>query len=136
MAKIEFPGFAEYQKKFAALSSPKAVEAAIRYASYPAAGMLVDELKKAAPVDTGDLRDSICLTPFREEGGFVYTQVEFAGYDRKGTPNALKARVLESGRSDRQKRPFIRKTVRRVQKKAEGLMQTTLDHYLYEKFGK
>lgn len=139
MATIEFKGIAEYQKKLEALGK-KDADKAIRYAIYPAAGMVRDEIKRAAPVDSGDLEESVTLTPMKDEDGFIHTKVVFAGYDSKGVPNALKARVLESGRSSRSgkvgKNPFVRRAVNRARKKAEGLMQAALDHYLYEYFRK
>lgn len=139
MATIAFKGIAEYQKKLEELGKRDA-DKAIRYAIYPAAGMVRDEIKRAAPVDTGDLENSVALTKMTEEDGFIYTKVVFAGYDSKGVPNQLKARALESGRSSPGgkvgKRPFVRKAVNRARKKAEGLMQAALDHYLYEYFRK
>lgn len=139
MATIAFKGIAEYQKKLEELGKRDA-DKAIRYAIYPAAGMVRDEIYNAAPVDTGDLENSVALTKMTEEDGFIYTKVVFVGYDSKGAPNQLKARALESGRSSPGgkvgKRPFVRKAVNRARKKAEGLMQAALDHYLYEYFRK
>lgn len=136
MATIEFPGIKAYQKQLEQLGSMREVEKMLKYAIYPAAGEVLDAIRSETPVDTGDLRDSETLTKYRTEDGYVYTQVSFAGYDRKGTPNVVKARVLESGSSNQKKRPFIRKAVRRVERKAEQLMQTALDKYLYDKFRK
>lgn len=139
MATIEFKGITEYQKKLEELGKKNA-DKAIRYAIYPAAGMVRDEIKRAAPVASGDLEDSVTLIPMTEEDGFIYTKVVFAGYDSKGVPNQLKARALESGRSSANgkvgKHPFVRRAVNRARKKAEGLMQAALDHYLYEYFRK
>lgn len=136
MAKIEFKGLREYEEKLEELSDPKEIRKLIKYATYPAAGMIIEEIKKAAPYRTGDLHDSLGLSPFREQDGFVYTQVTVSGRDRYGTPNALKARVLESGRSNLRKRRFIANAVRRKKKAAVALMQTMVDKYLYEKFRK
>ena len=106
------------------------VEKAARYAVYPAAGMVLDELKAATPVDTGDLRDSERLTKFTSEEDAVYTEIIFDGRDRKGVANELKARVLESGSSKRRKQPFIRPTLRRVAERANQIMQEKLDEYI------
>lgn len=135
MATIEFKGIIEYQKKLEALGKKNA-DKAIRYAIYPAAGMVRDEIYNATPVDTGDLEDSVTLTKMTEENGFIYTKVVFAGYDSKGVPNVVKARVAESGRSSENgkvgKHPFVRRAVNRVRPKAIALMQAALCHYLYE----
>ena len=49
---------------------------------------------------SGDLADSLTLSTMRNDDGYINTKVMFAGYDRNGTANAIKAAVLESGRSD------------------------------------
>lgn len=140
MATIEFKGIEAYQKKLEELGKRDAAKA-IRYAIYPAADVVADEIKKSVPVSddprtAGDLRDGLILTPMKDEDGFIHTTATFAGYDHKGTPLPMIARTLESGRSTPEgkvgKHPFIRKAVDRVRKKAEGLMQTYLDRYLYE----
>lgn len=128
MATIEFKGIEAYQKKLRALGAKG--DSACRYAIYDAAGMVLDELKKATPVDTGDLRASEGLSGMKNKDGYIYAQIEFAGVDRKGAPNAVKARVLESGSQKRKKHPFIRPTLRRVQPLAQAMMEKSLDEYL------
>ena len=138
MPSIEFKGLEAYQKQIAALSDPKTVEAMCKYSIYDAAGYVLEELKKATPVGDdpqtrGDLRDSIITTPMQSKDGFVYEKLDFAGYDRKGVPNMLKARVLESGRSGPTgisgKHPFVRQTVRRCTKLAEFMMDKAVNQY-------
>ena len=130
MAKIEFEGIDEYAKQLDALGA--AAEKACKYAAYNAAGMVIDAIKSNCPADTGDLRESMILTEFRNDDGFVYTKVDFAGYDEKGVPNRLKARVLESGRSDRPgyKHPFIRPAVNRVKGAAQIEIERSLDYFI------
>lgn len=135
MARISFPGIAAYQKQLEELGKRDA-DKMIRYAIYPAAEIVADEVKSSIPVDTGDLRDSMILTPMEDADGFISTEVRFVGYDRKGVPNQLKARALERGTSRVRARRFIKKAVAATKKRAEGLMQTYIDKYLYEKFGK
>ena len=134
MANITFDGIAAYQKQIEALGNPKTVEKMCKYAIYDAAGMVCDEIKKETPVDTGDLRSSVKLEAMRTHDGETYTKVTFAGYDRKGVPNMLKARVLESGRSGPTgitgKHPFVRQTVRRCAKLAEFMMDRAVNEYL------
>ncbi len=139
MAKIEFPGIGEYQKLLASLGA--SAEGVCKYAIYDAAGVVIDEIKARTPVDeesksgSGDLRDSWCLTHMQNNEGFVYTKVDCPGYDRKGVPNRIKARVLTSGRSDqsgRKKNPFVRQAVNAVKSKAISLIEFNLDKKINE----
>jgi HK97 gp10 family phage protein len=113
-------GLDEYMKKLTDLGA--SVEGSIKRAVYPAAGMVIEAIKANTPVDTGGLRDSAALRTFKNEDGYVFTQVTFEGYDEKGHPNPVKARVLESGSSTRKKHPFIRPAVNRVKAQAEGMI--------------
>lgn len=144
MASIEFDGIDEYIQKLGRLADPKTIEAACRYAIYPAAGFVADEIKKATPIGhdpatgmpTGDLAESVCIAKMETEDGVTSATVTFAGYDRNGTPNAIKARVLESGNSHVRGRHFVRKTVQRIRNRAIGLMDAAFSHYIYEKYRK
>jgi HK97 gp10 family phage protein len=130
MATISFKGLDAYQRQIAALGNPKTVESMCKYSIYDAAGMVADELKKATPFDTGDLRDSIALEAMVTRDGVTYTKIDFAGYDRKGVPNMIKARVIESGTSRVKKKPFVRPTIKRVTKTAEFMMDKAINEYL------
>lgn len=130
MAKIEFPGIGEYQKLLAGLGA--SAEGVCKYAVYDAAGVVIDEIKARTPVDSGDLRDSTALTRFENKDGFIYTKIDWPGYDSKGTPNRIKARVLESGSSTRQKHPFIRRAVNAVRTRALSLIEFNLDKKINE----
>ena len=141
MATIEFKGIDAYIEQLKALD--KDADKAIRYAIYPGADVVADEIKAHIPVSddprsSGDLAKSMVLTPMVDRDGFIFTQVKFAGYDSKGVPNQLIARVLESGRSGTHtgKHPFIRPVVNQVKKRAQQLMDTALNMYLQEKLRK
>ena len=125
MAKIEFKGLDEYAKDLGRLVVKS--EGIIKYAVYPAAKQALDALKANTPVDTGDLRDTERLTNFEDRNGYIYTTIIFPGYDEKGTPNPIKARVLESGSSKQPKRPFIRPTMNSIKNQVIETMRTTLD---------
>ena len=120
MAKIQMEGLDDYMKRLKDLGA--SVEGSIKRAVYPAAGMVIEAIKANTPVDTGGLRNSAALRTFQNENGFVYTEVTFEGYDERGHPNPVKARVLESGSSTRQKHPFIRPAVNRVKAQAEAMI--------------
>lgn len=130
MAKIEMKGLDKYAEKLRQLGAR--ADGVIKYAVYPGAAIVADEIKSNIPVDTGALRDSMKLSAMRNDDGYVYTEIYFDGYDEKGAPNAVKARVLESGSSTRQKRPFIRQAVNRVKAKAEAAMAAALDEKINE----
>ena len=121
MAKIQMEGLDDYMKRLKDLGA--SVEGSIKRAVYPAAGMVIEAIKANTPVDTGGLRNSAALRTFQNENGFVYTEVTFEGYDERGHPNPVKARVLESGSSTRQKHPFIRPAVNRVKLAAEFMIE-------------
>lgn len=134
MATIKFEGLEAYADKLRQLGAD--VEGSIKRAVYPAAGMVIEAIKGNTPVripDGGDLRESLALTKYENEGGFVFTKVVFDGYDRNGVPNALKANVLESGSSTRRKHPFIRPAVNRVKRAAELMIETEFNKIIEEK---
>ena len=131
MAKIQMEGLDEYMKRLREMGA--SVEGSIKRAVYPAAGMVIEAIKANTPVDSGDLRDSAALRVFKNDNGFVYTQVTFEGYDEKGHPNPVKARVLESGSSTRQKHPFIRPAVNRVKAQAEAMIAAEFEKICDEK---
>ena len=125
MAKFEFKGMDEYAEKITKLG--KAGVGIIKYSVYGAADMVIGAIKANTPVDSGDLKESAILTNFKNEKGFIYTSVQFVGYDEKGTPNAIKARVLENGSSTRRKHPFIRPAVRAVEKQAIAKIEASMN---------
>lgn len=130
MATMHFKGIDEYSKKLAALGA--ASEGVCKYAVYEGAAILIEEIKANTPNANGDLQNSIGLAPMRNDDGFINTKIVWAGYDREGTPNALKAAVLEHGRSNKNKVPFIRPAVNRVRKAAEFAIGAALDKKIEE----
>lgn len=97
-------------------------------ALYEGAGVVADAIRNATPQDSGDLADSIGIAEFDKNGDKVSTAIGFSGYDEKGVPNIVKARVLEHGRVDASgrtvaKHPFIKNAVRKAKQKALNAMQ-------------
>ena len=128
MARITVPNLKEYEHQLYLLGAKS--EKVCKYAIYDAAGMVLEAIKAATPVGNGDLQESISLAPMRNDNGFVNTKIEWTGYDRDGTPNALKAAVLEHGRSNKSKVPFIRPAVQSVKRAAQFSMQMKLDEII------
>jgi HK97 gp10 family phage protein len=71
----------------------------------------------------------------KDGGGDWNTKIGFDGYDSKGVPNQLKARVLESGSSKQPKRPFVRPAVNATKVKAQAEMARVVDEELKKIFG-
>lgn len=79
-------------------------------------------------VPKGDLMESFGITPIsQDEDGNWNAKIGFDGYDRKGVPNQLKARAMESGTSTLRKRPFVRPAVNATKKKAIDVMNEIVD---------
>lgn len=138
MARITLKDPMAYQQKLASVS--KKLDGMLKYACYDAAGMVVESIKKHCPVDEGsesegDLRDSYITTPYQYDRGEVYTKITCAGYDSRGVPNLIKARVLESGRSKPDggitgKHRFVEKAVRAVRSQAQASIEKNLTQAL------
>lgn len=105
---------------------------------YPGAGALADEIKKnlSGHKRTGYLADSVTIVRMDQRGSKVTTAVVFAGYDKNGVPNAIKAAALESGTSRQKKSPFIRPAVNAVKARSNALMQQELDKIITEEMEK
>lgn len=129
MAKFKFTGIEKYVDSLEKIGGKNA-EGILKYAVYPGAAVVADAIREEIETNhkvSGDLAKSLSLATMRNEDGYVNTKVSFAGYDEKGVPNALKAAVLESGRSDRDGTHFISKTVRAVTDRAIDEMSKALD---------
>lgn len=96
-----------------------------------AAGIVADEVRgnlernlAGSIHSTGDLESSLGITPVDvDKNGKINARVGFHGYDSKGVPNQLKARVMESGSSKQQAKPFFRPAVDSVRKQVRDEME-------------
>ena len=116
MARMTVKAGTEYAQKLAALSGN--MKSVAEKAVYEAAGIVADQIRKnlteninddrsAAKRDgpkkkkegqesSGDLLDSLGIAPIQmDKYGYIGTKIGFDGYDRRGVPNPLKARVME-----------------------------------------
>lgn len=102
-------------------------------AIYEGARVLTDQVRQnlhsvLSEDATGDLEASLGITPIDlDNQGNWNAKIGFDGYDRNGTANLLKARVLESGSSKQQKRPFFRKAVNSKKKEAIQAMESVIN---------
>lgn len=134
MAKIDFSGIDEYVSLLEKVGNKNALSS-IKYAVYPGAAVVADAIRAELEANhgngSGDLAGSLTLADMRNDEGYINTKVTFAGYDSKGTPNALKAAALESGTSRGQDAThFISKTVKSVKERAISEMSKALDEKL------
>jgi len=125
MAKITFKAGEDYCLKLSKLAARS--DAIAKKAIYKGAGIVAEAIKSSlhdtvSDKATGDLENSIGISEMKNDGDGWNAKIGVEGYDRKGTPNALKARVRESGTSTRKKRPFVRPAVKKIKPKAESVM--------------
>ena len=133
MAKMAVKGLDEYIDKLSKLGSkmPEVAKRAVKAGVNPLADEVRKQLEKnlqGSKYSTGDLLDSLGTTPVGVDKNGVYNaKVGFSGYDRKGVPNALKARAMESGTSRQPKKPFVRPAVNRAKKRVLEEMGRSID---------
>lgn len=80
------------------------------------------------------LLDGFGVSPMQDDNGYFNVKLGFDGYNSvktkkypQGQPNALIARVTESGSSYREKTPFMRPAVNAARKPAEKAGQAKID---------
>lgn len=136
MARMTFNAGDEYMLKLSQLAAGS--EEIAKKAVYAAADIVTDKIREnltanlaGSEQSTGALEASLGITPIQvDRDGFINAKVGFDGYDEKGVPNQLKARVMESGSSKVQKRPFVRPAVNATKKAAQDEMQRVVNEEL------
>lgn len=108
-------------------------EEVIKRALFDGAGILADQVRSnlegvLSGKGTGELESSLGISDMRVNRGIADVAIGFQGYDSKGTPNALKARVLESGTSENpgRKKPFMRPAINSTKAAVQQKMVETL----------
>ena len=84
---------------------------------------------------TGQLVESLGITPIGMMGSEWSAHIGFDGYDTHHVAFQLIARVLESGTSTRQKKPFVRKTMNQTKTKVAAAMQAVVEEEYKKIFG-
>ena len=107
----------------------------------PPIGTKEEPLTGVSRRQKGDLIESFGLAPMQNEKGYINTKAGFDGYGSiqtkkypQGTPNAMLMRSVESGASFRKKHPVIRPAVKKIRKKAEEIMEQTVNEELKKIF--
>ena len=102
-------------------------------AIYAGADIIADKIKSnlqgvLSDEATGELVDSFGVTPISlDSSGNFNAKIGFDGYDSKGVANQLKARVIESGTSKKQKHPFVRPAANATKATAVARMGEVID---------
>lgn len=142
MAKIEFPGMAEYMKQLTELGrdAPKLINGAL----YDGAKVLadavrkeIDSLTKLDPRDRQGLKDGMGIARFWSRDGITMTKIGWSGYNAwktrrwpKGKPNALVARSQIRGTSWIHPNKFTSRAVKKARDSSISAMRDRLDRDL------
>lgn len=156
MARMTFKAGEEYALKLSKLEAE--ADNIAKRAIYEAANILITKIRENIVINlrdlryvgkkgnvlfknkynetTGDLEKSLGIAKIqRDESGNWNTKIGFDGYDSKGVPNQLKARVMESGSSKIRKRPFVRPAVNATKDRAVAKMGQVIDEEIAKIFG-
>lgn len=132
MAKIRFAGLEEYERQLSQLQTGSREIAG--KAIYAGAEIVADTIRtniQSLPSKTGTTKQGLLegfgIAPLQDDSGYLNVKTGFNGYNAKGIPNALMARVFESGTSKVPKHPFVRPAVNASRKQAEAKMAEVLD---------
>lgn len=89
---------------------------------------------RLSDVEKDGLLEGLGISPMQDDNGYRHVKIGFDGYNDvktkkypKGQPNALIARVTESGSSYRKKTPFIRPAVQAAEKAAIEAAKKKID---------
>ena len=131
MARMTIQGTDELELQLSKLADLDIAKDVVWAGAQPIADEIRKGLQKnlqGSKHSKGDLLDSLGIAPPDiDKNGNTNTKIGFTGYDSKGVANAVKARVMESGKSGQKKRPFIRPAINRSKDKALQAMQEKLD---------
>ena len=80
------------------------------------------------------LRESLGISPMRDDSGFLNVKVGFDGYNdiktRKypnGQPNAMVARIFNSGTSHNRKQPFFKRAISQSKERCKEVMRVEVE---------
>lgn len=136
MAKFKMEGLDEYVSALVMLG--RVTTGMIKRAVFDGAAIVADEVRagiNALPEGKGEdagttkngLKNGLGLSHMRNDKGYINTALGFSGYNARGVPNVLMARIMESGTSKTSKHPFIRPALSRSKARAEAAMAASID---------
>lgn len=131
MPKMTIRGLDELGAKLSTLSQIKAnqiMEDAVKDGADIVADKVRSNLNSVlSGTSSGDLAGSLGITPVDNRDGYINAKVGFDGRDANGTPNALKAGVLEYGSKHQPARPFIKPAATATRAKVKAKMSETVE---------
>ena len=131
MPKMTIRGLDELGAKLSTLAQIKAnqiMEDAVKDGADIVADKVRSNLNSVlSGTSSGDLAGSLGITPVDNRDGYTNAKVGFDGRDANGTPNALKAAVLEFGSKHQRPRPFMKPAVTSTRAAVKAKMTETVD---------
>lgn len=148
MARFEFTGIDEYLDKLNKVGDR--AKGLCKRALYDGAAVVADAVRaevQALPTTDRDgspqlpfeyekqgLLDSLGVSKMKEKDGYIYTHIDFDGYNRMrskkypgGHPNSMIARAINSGTSKRPKNPFMTRAIHGARAACEAAMKSRMD---------
>ena len=132
MAKFKWVGMDAYLSQLNALKN--SATGTVKKGVFDGAKVIADEVRSKLSANiqhpeesSGDLLKSMYLAKMKDENGYIYSEIGFAGYDSRGVPNIVKVHAMESGTSKQKKRPFIRKAFNAKQSDCIAAMEKRID---------
>lgn len=139
MAKyIAAHGIDDYIAKLEDLGRTSWLRAAVYDGAAVYADAVREELRRTIQNDPehtrrqlGALLDSMFVADIQTVSGYTFTEVGFAGYDAKGSPNIVKVRSMEHGNSNGQKKTApLRKAANRTKQEIIKAMADKVDEMM------
>lgn len=133
-------GIGRLKKRLANI--PKGVKEAVQPNLLKQGAMIADTMRRLAPVDTGELRDSIAVTPpdsatpaYSTPGGsFVVPETSVAV--TAGGTDARHAHLLEYGTVNMDAQPFFWPAVRLTRKQAQRNLKSAIRRAVKKEWSK
>lgn len=138
MASVAFDGLSAYMEQLAKLGqdTDKICKAAV----FDGAAVVhdgieseIDTLPSKTGVTKAGLKKGLGFAKMKNEKGYINTKIGFSGYNTRGVPNALMARVIVRGTSKKPKNDFVGRAVRRSKAKAIEAIEKKLDEMIQSK---
>ena len=141
MANIKLKGFEDYERIIQNLEQN--TEDIVASSIYEGAKVVADAVKiqingirsdgpseyekRRRLIQIRGLKESMGISPMRNDNGFINVKIGFDGYNELGQPNAMIARVFESGTSFSSKQPFFKRAINQSRKACETKMKLEID---------
>ena len=148
MANVKLTGFEKYETLLRNLE--KSAEGIAKRGVYEGAKVVADAVKaqisdistegpsdyerKRREKQKEGLQKSLGIAPMRNDNGFVNTLVGFDDYNDirtekhpGGQPNAMVARIYNSGTSHNKKQPFFKKAINQSKEACKNAMELEVD---------